>query len=372
MERVLPTAMGDVQQGCLVIADITGYTRYLAGVELEHSQDVLADLMNVLVAQMRGLLHLAKLEGDAVFCYEHEGEADGGTLMAMIESCYFAFSRRVQTIDRLTTCRCNACRLIPTLDLKFLVHHGQFVIQEVAGSRELMGRDVILVHRLLKNTYTERTGIRGYAMATEPSLRHFGIDPAALGAVEHHETYHDIGEVHLYVLNLNERWRQAQAERAVYIAPGEGLTLAELDLPAPPPLVWHFVTSPRRRALWQPDVVRVEESARGGVRGAGTVNHCVHGDHTVEEEILDWKPVRYLTDRSKTSLGVVMMTTELTPVGPSGTHLSIRAIPEGGPEALETVRGMLPEFRQMFAAAGATLLRLLREVSVEAEERAGG
>ena len=30
---------------CLLIADISGYTRYLAGVELDHSQDILADLV---------------------------------------------------------------------------------------------------------------------------------------------------------------------------------------------------------------------------------------------------------------------------------------------------------------------------------------
>ena len=36
-----------VRQGCLVLADISGYTAYLAGVELEHSHDVLADLLGV-------------------------------------------------------------------------------------------------------------------------------------------------------------------------------------------------------------------------------------------------------------------------------------------------------------------------------------
>jgi len=67
--------MATVERGCLVIADIAGYTKYLAGVELEHSQDVLADLINTVVSQMRGLMHLAKLEGDAVFCYVHDDDA---------------------------------------------------------------------------------------------------------------------------------------------------------------------------------------------------------------------------------------------------------------------------------------------------------
>ena len=32
------------QHGYLVIADISGYTSFLAGTELEHSQEILADL----------------------------------------------------------------------------------------------------------------------------------------------------------------------------------------------------------------------------------------------------------------------------------------------------------------------------------------
>jgi len=80
--------MATVERGCLAIGDIAGYTTYLAGVELEHSQDVLADLMGVVVMQMRGLLHLAKLEGDAVFCYNREDEATGPMLLTMTESCY--------------------------------------------------------------------------------------------------------------------------------------------------------------------------------------------------------------------------------------------------------------------------------------------
>lgn len=31
--------LAPTERGCLVIADITGYTEYLAGSELEHAQD---------------------------------------------------------------------------------------------------------------------------------------------------------------------------------------------------------------------------------------------------------------------------------------------------------------------------------------------
>lgn len=50
------------EQTCLLIADISGYTQYLAGVELDHAQDVLADLMNVVVGTLHPDFRLAKLE----------------------------------------------------------------------------------------------------------------------------------------------------------------------------------------------------------------------------------------------------------------------------------------------------------------------
>jgi hypothetical protein len=38
------------EPACLVIADISGYTGYLAGVELDHAQDILADLTDAVAA----------------------------------------------------------------------------------------------------------------------------------------------------------------------------------------------------------------------------------------------------------------------------------------------------------------------------------
>ncbi len=50
---------------------------------------------------------------------------------------------------------------------------------------------------------------------------------------------------------------------------------------------------------WQPWVTEVEiEGATGGRRGAGSANHCMHGKDAVVEEILDWRPYDYVTDRT--------------------------------------------------------------------------
>ena len=53
------------QPTCFLIADISGYTGYLADVELDHAQDILADLVGAVVTALRPNFRLAKLEGDA-------------------------------------------------------------------------------------------------------------------------------------------------------------------------------------------------------------------------------------------------------------------------------------------------------------------
>src|SRR5215813_4412107 len=140
------------QHGYLVLADISGYTSYLAGVELDHAQGVLTDLLEVLVGQFKTLLTISKLEGDAVFGYVAEGQVTRGeTLIEFVETSYMAFRDRLAIIQHNTTCTCNACRAIPSLDLKFIVHHGDYMLQRIVGIHELVGSDVNLVHRLLKN-----------------------------------------------------------------------------------------------------------------------------------------------------------------------------------------------------------------------------
>ncbi len=352
-----------VERGCLAIGDITGYSTYLAGVELEHSQDILADLMGVVVEQMRGVLHLAKLEGDAVFCYGHEGETDGAGLLTMTESCYLAFARRLEHIKRHTTCQCDACRLIPRLNLKFMTHFGQYVLHDIAGNRELVGQDVILVHRLLKNTVADRTRLRGYAFFTKACVERFGLDPAVLGMVEHTQAFDDVGEVTGYVLDLERRWREEQEGQSVYVGPDRGITMAEYDLDAPPAVVWDYLTSPARRPLWQVDTRRVDQRNPRGVPGVGTTNHCVHGEFTVDEEILDWKPFRYFTERSTTPAGTALFTFELVPRDGGRTRAVMRMLPDGGVEGLRAIEPVLPLLREWAGRSGEALATLLAGLS---------
>ena len=311
---------------CLAIADISGYTGYLAGVELDHAQDILADLVTTVVGSLRPMLRLAKLEGDAAFAYVVTPTVEGSTLQETIEGTYFAFRKRLRDIASASRCECNACIRIPDLDLKVVVHHGPVIRQRIAGREELLGRDVILVHRLLKNDVAERTGIAAYALYTAACIAAMGIDdPARQGFIEHTETTDVAGEVTGWVRDLAAAWAAEQAGSPVLI---EGRTLFKayaMDTPAPPQVTWEYITSPLRRPQWNSDAV-IEQSPTGR-RGTGTVNHCIHGRDAIIEEILDYRPFDYITVRAQLpGPGMPKLTYSqvLTPLPDGGTRVEYR------------------------------------------------
>jgi hypothetical protein len=161
------------------IADISGYTSFLAGVELDHAQDIIADFMNTVVKCLRPPFRLAKFEGDAAFVYAVAEKIDGSLLQDTIEAAYFKFRRRLRDVKQASTCECKACVAMSDLDFKFVVHHGQMVKQKMGGREELAGRDVILVHRLLKNTVSEKVGSRAYVLYSDACIQTMDIDPVA-------------------------------------------------------------------------------------------------------------------------------------------------------------------------------------------------
>ena len=348
---------------CLLIADISGYTGYMAGVELDHAQDILADLIGTIVTALRPNFRLAKLEGDAAFVYAPAEKVDGSLLLDTIERCYFGFRRRRRDVGQATSCTCNACVRIPDLNLKFVVHHGSAIRQKIAGREELLGSDVIVVHRLLKNEVVEQLGINAYALFTQACIDAMAIDPAALGMRPLTETYEHLGEIPTWVHDLDRRWLEEERRQRVFVSAAESAFGVSMVTSAPPQVAWEFLTVPGRRTAWQAGVTDVIVSGTAGNRrGVGATNHCMHGKDAVLEEILDWRPYDYWSNRStmNTPIGPVKMlsTIELEPTA-TGTTIHFRfAAPKTAKEraALEP---MTPMFAQIFRASNEALVAQL-------------
>ena len=95
----------------------------------------------------------------------------GDALLDLIRATHAEFAAGRDEAARLTTCTCGACTRAGSLDLKFVVHAGKYVLQDIAGSRELTGLDVVLAHRLLKNHAAEAVGTGAYLLVTDAAAR---------------------------------------------------------------------------------------------------------------------------------------------------------------------------------------------------------
>ena len=183
-----------VVEGYLLLADISGYTEFLTGTELEHSHAIVTELTKLIRASLVPPMRFVKLEGDAVFCFApREAFPNGELLVELVESCYYDFTGRLLNMVRSTTCPCDACREIGGLDLKFVAHFGSFIVdRDEDGRVDLSGPDVILVHRLLKNTVIETGGPVSYGLFTDPCAT---CGSTQLPLPKHAESYESFGEV---------------------------------------------------------------------------------------------------------------------------------------------------------------------------------
>lgn len=198
------------QTGYLVLADISGYTSYVAQTEIEHADLALSYLLETLVEQLSGLLTICQLEGDAVFAYIEENKlSEANSLLQLIDQTYLAFREKALALYAGATCPCKACRTLPTLDLKFMVHHGDYLVQQVAGVSHLLGTDVNLIHRLAKNRVTESTGWKGYALFTDQVMER--MQHSKDNFFRQSESYEHLGDVDVYCMDMHPRYEEMKS-----------------------------------------------------------------------------------------------------------------------------------------------------------------
>jgi hypothetical protein len=364
------------REGYLVLADITGYTKFLTGSELEHAQGIISELMSLIVASLAPPLRFVKSEGDAIFCCaESSLLADGERLLELVEVCYLQFSNRVGDMARATTCRCTACAAIGTLDLKFIAHFGTFAPQRVAGQEDVAGADVILAHRLLKNSITQQTGCCAYAFFTDPCLANL---PTSLPVRRHSETYESLGETAGGVYDLKPVLEgQRQAPRR-YIGPDEADIEFTSRRQVAPAVLWQYYIEPEKRLQWHIDAVaEPNEPNEQGRLGVGAASHCDHGSGVAFHRYVDWRPFSYFTTEltfSKSSFlfRPCLEMTEFVPEanGWTTTHYRLRLVDRGWLSRLK-LRLFAPFFRRLFAQAMERLRTLLENQYPDAQGAGG-
>ncbi|MFN0114612.1 MAG: DUF2652 domain-containing protein [Paracoccaceae bacterium] len=345
----------------LLIADISGYTKFLAATEIAHAQDIVADFLSTVIEALAPQFRLAKYEGDAVFLAAAGAPPDSSVLEDLAEGAYFAFRRRQRDVRQATSCTCAACAAMGGLDLKIVVHTGEAIRQRLGGQEDFAGRDVILVHRLLKNRVTETFGPAAYALYTASCLVDCA-DPARRGLAPHEETDATLGAIPVWRRDLAAAWAAAAAGTGRFVTSAEALVTWEFALAAPPPMVWEYLTVP---GLWQAwsKADEITEASDSGRRGEGSVNHCAHGGAVLVEKIISWRPCDTYTTAILLPVPdapEIVMTRELVADGQGGTRLFFH-VARPAPADEPFVRQAGAEFSATLPTSIARMEAMMRE-----------
>lgn len=189
MQHALPST----QQALLVIADISGFTQFMKSQEhaAGDAMQIVVELLKSVVAVGQPPLRLVEVEGDALFFYALVSEPRTLGSIKRNVSCFFqAFEQKLRQLCATHPCAAAA----RNLRLKVILHAGAVARERIHGFDKLFGMDVILAHRLLKNSVAAHE----YILLTRAAYD-------LLGAFNHTqpqwqmEYYEDIGAIEVAV-----------------------------------------------------------------------------------------------------------------------------------------------------------------------------
>ena len=156
-------------KGSIVLVDISGYTRFVRShkvskipilgkkfedINEEHAETIISDLLEKVLEELDDTLIVNKLQGDAALFYAVSDDPENFSekIIAKLQTCFDVFNTRLNELVFCQACPCDPCQQVGKLKLKSIVHYGDFLIKKVSRFEEIAGEDVILAHRLMKNS----------------------------------------------------------------------------------------------------------------------------------------------------------------------------------------------------------------------------
>ena len=190
-----------VERALLMIADISGYTQYmrLHRMSLAHSQEITGRLLEAMV-HATPQLDLIEIEGDAAFLYALVDDDDEPVAHAseVALTMHQAFHAQQDRMIGLNMCSCPGCIEAGRLRVKVVAHVGEIAKQKVKRRTQLVGVDVIAVHRMLKNSVP----IEEYVLMTEPIYWQSAATVQG-SAIQLEDELEGLGRTTLYYVDLH-------------------------------------------------------------------------------------------------------------------------------------------------------------------------
>lgn len=210
-----PEASGDVDGSVsspsdtiFIFPDISHYTRFMTGNEFAfaHAQYIVFSLINAIIRGATKSVELSKLEGDAALFFIDANRLTPSDIRETVFDIFRAFFGEQDRLLAENICTCKACKSIEMLDLKIFVHRGKAARFEFRGSTDHFGTDVIILHRMMKNSVSQHR----YVMVTETASSSINLEGIA-ETFEISENIEHVGNVKASVFPVTDELRDKLA-----------------------------------------------------------------------------------------------------------------------------------------------------------------
>lgn len=138
-------------KGLLFIPDISGFTKFVNEMEIDHSRLIIQELLETMINANEIGLDISEIEGDAILFYKFGEAPELKEVYKQVEKMFCEFHKQILSYDHTRFCQCNACKSAINLSLKVITHYGEFTGYNVKNFNKLIGKDIIVAHQLLKN-----------------------------------------------------------------------------------------------------------------------------------------------------------------------------------------------------------------------------
>jgi len=136
----------------ILIPDISGFTEFMTTTELEHGSHAINLLLDAIINAVDDEYVVSEIEGDAVLMFKRGPAPSKKDIQGICLRIFNAFHYQRKWMQQHVICPCGACQAIINLTLKFVTHYGPVGEMKVGRFVTLSGTDVIVAHRLMKNS----------------------------------------------------------------------------------------------------------------------------------------------------------------------------------------------------------------------------
>lgn len=137
------------------IPDLSGFTKFVTSADNDFVHQVIPDLLNQIISANVLDMKVAEVEGDAIFFYRTGRLPAVNKVAEQCKVIYETFINKIKSYETSHPEEYQNFLANEQLGIKIIIHYGKISLTKIEKRIKLLGEDVILVHKLLKNSITE-------------------------------------------------------------------------------------------------------------------------------------------------------------------------------------------------------------------------